>query len=367
MLYKAAPFYQLKGSPSAQVIIILGAKVYANGKMSPMMLDRVETALYLYSQGKADTILVSGDHGQVGYDEVNTIKDYLLENGVPGEHIFLDHAGFDTYDSLYRAQAIFQIKSAIIVTQEFHLPRAIYIGRALGLDVSGVIADRQPYQGIIYNQLREIPARLKSFVRVQLHSQPRYLGEPIPITGSSFESWDEPASNQDENVSAILQGARADISVTTEYDPSYYVGGYPPAGKGVCTDVIAKGLKNAGYDLKTLVDADIKKHPSEYGLDQQTIDPNIDYRRVANLLVFFKKYAQVLANDGDWQGGDIVIYEDSPLTSGMHIAVVSDKKTWYGVPLVIHNYGIGTVEDNLLHLWPAPIVGHFRYPKMKTL
>lgn len=175
---------------SKQTVLILGARVYNDGRMSDILKDRVLTALELYNTKKVEKFLVSGDHGRIGYDEVNTIKAYLLENGVKPEDIFLDHAGFDTYDSIYRAKEIFQVKSLIIVTQRFHLPRAVYIAKSLHVDAIGVIADRHIYIMENYNQLRESLARVKAFVDVTIHSKPKFLGKPIPITGDSKLSWD---------------------------------------------------------------------------------------------------------------------------------------------------------------------------------
>lgn len=183
-------YSDVKAVPQKQAILVLGAKVYSNGGLSSMLYDRAETAIDLYNQGKATRILVSGDHGRDDYDEVNTIKNYLLSKGIPAKVIFMDHAGFDTYDSMYRARDVFEVKSVIIVTQEFHLPRAIYVSRSLGLDTVGVVADKQPYAGIIYNQSREIIANIKAYVDVTLKVSPKFLGPKIPITGDSKKSWD---------------------------------------------------------------------------------------------------------------------------------------------------------------------------------
>lgn len=176
--------------PQAQAVIILGALVYKDGSLSPILKDRVLCAMELYDQGKVEKFLVSGDHGREYYDEVNAIKDYLLANGIPAEDIFLDHAGFDTYDSLYRARAIFQIDSLVIATQEFHLSRSVYIADSLGLQVSGLAADRQQYYGMVWNQSREVLSRFKAFINVMLIFPPKYLGDVIPITGDSSLSWD---------------------------------------------------------------------------------------------------------------------------------------------------------------------------------
>lgn len=173
-----------------QAVIVLGAKVYNDEILSQIYHDRIQTALELYRNGNTEKILISGDHGQKEYDEVNAAKDFLLGHGVPGDDIFLDHAGFDTYDSMYRARAVFDVKDAIIVTQAFHLPRAIYIARKLGIDVYGVSADKMLYSDAIWNNIRESLARVKAIIDVMLHSKPKYLGEMIPITGDGRLSWD---------------------------------------------------------------------------------------------------------------------------------------------------------------------------------
>lgn len=193
VLEKSKPyiFRSVSDAPTRSTVIVLGARVYPKGGLSPMLADRLSTALDLYRQGKAERFLVSGDHGTKGYDEVNAMKEYLLSQGVPPEDIFLDHAGFDTYDSMYRAHAIFQADSVIVVTQAFHLPRAVYLARALGLDAVGVPADRQAYAGILYNQTREILSRVKACMSVAFHAKPKFLGDTIPITGDALKSWDQ--------------------------------------------------------------------------------------------------------------------------------------------------------------------------------
>lgn len=176
--------------PAKQTGLILGAKVYNNGNMSDILLDRAQTTIELYQKKKIGKILISGDHGKENYDEVNTIKEYLLSQNIPAEDIFLDHAGFDTYDSIYRAKKIFQVNSLIIVTQEFHLPRALYISRKLNLEAIGIIADKHIYLRATKNEIREILARFKAFLNIIFHAQPKFLGETIPITGDSSLSWD---------------------------------------------------------------------------------------------------------------------------------------------------------------------------------
>lgn len=177
-------------APKAQAALVLGARVWQDGRMSAIFTDRAKVALQLYQEGKVEKILVSGDHGRKNYDEVNAAKEFFLENGVSGEDVFLDHAGFDTYDSLYRARDVFSAKSLIICTQDFHLPRAVYIGRKLGLEVYGLSADLQPYAGETRRNLREKIARAKAVVNVIFHSKPKFLGPVIPLAGESFASWD---------------------------------------------------------------------------------------------------------------------------------------------------------------------------------
>lgn len=182
--------YSIEDAPEKQVALVLGARVHEGGRLSDIFRDRVETAIHLYEFGKVRKILVSGDHGTAEYDEVNAAKDYLLSKGIRGEDIFLDHAGFDTYDSVYRARDIFQAESMIIVTQEYHLPRALYIADKLEVDAVGVRADLNAYRGQEGRDLREKFAVAKAWIDVTFGSKPRFLGEPIPISGDGFESWD---------------------------------------------------------------------------------------------------------------------------------------------------------------------------------
>jgi vancomycin permeability regulator SanA len=166
-------------------ILILGAHVYSNGMVSIMLKDRLLTGLELYHKGKAAKILVSGDHGKRNYDEVNTMKNFLIARGVKNEDIFMDHAGFSTYESLYRARDIFQAKKLIVVTQQYHLMRSLFIAHQLGLEAQGVSADKQNYGSVMvkYN-LREMAARNKDFLTAQIfRPKPKYLGEAIPVSG----------------------------------------------------------------------------------------------------------------------------------------------------------------------------------------
>lgn len=166
-------------------ILVLGAGVQGT-TLSHMLEDRVLTGIKLYELGSAPKLLMSGDHGQDDYDEVNAMKDYAKNKGVPSEDIFMDHAGFSTYESIYRARDIFQAKKIIIISQKYHLHRAIYVAEYLGLEAYGVDSQLRPYavDTNIYNTIREFLARNKEFIYVRLNPTPTYLGEAIPISGN---------------------------------------------------------------------------------------------------------------------------------------------------------------------------------------
>ena len=177
---------------TADCILVPGALVYGNDELSQVLQDRVDCAIKLYQAGKANKLLFSGDHGRTDYDEVNAMKDYAVSKGVPNEDIFLDHAGFSTYESLYRARDVFRVSSVIIVTQEFHISRALYIARQLGLDAEGVNSNPRLYGNETKDALRECLARVKDFFCVNVFlPQPKYLGEAIPISGSGLATHDK--------------------------------------------------------------------------------------------------------------------------------------------------------------------------------
>lgn len=164
-------------------IIVLGAGIWGD-KPSPMLEDRLKTAIDLYNKEISTKIIMSGDHGRNEYDEVNIMKDYAIESEIPSENIFMDHAGFSTYDSIYRAKKIFKANKVIIVTQKYHLYRALYIARSLGLEAYGVASDPRKYRGATYREIREILARNKDFVKTIFKPKPTYLGEEIPVSGN---------------------------------------------------------------------------------------------------------------------------------------------------------------------------------------
>ncbi len=163
-------------------ILVLGAGVRENGP-SPMLQDRIDTGVSLYHLGSSSKMIMSGDHGRVDYDEVNVMKDVAISSGVPSQDIFMDHAGFSTYESLYRAKEIFGVKKIVIVTQRYHLYRALYIARELGIEAYGVTADPRRYRGAVYREVREVLARNKDFAMCIIKPEPTYLGEVIPVSG----------------------------------------------------------------------------------------------------------------------------------------------------------------------------------------
>ena len=170
------------GLENTDCVLILGAGV-RNGSPTPMLRDRLITGISLYKSGAAPKIIMSGDHGREDYDEVNVMKSYAVENGVPDGDVFMDHAGFSTYDSVYRAKAVFEADNIIIVTQKYHLYRALYIAERLGVNAVGVSADLDDYSGQLKRDLREIAARDKDFFSCLFKPEPKYLGEKIPVRG----------------------------------------------------------------------------------------------------------------------------------------------------------------------------------------
>ena len=163
--------------------VILGAGV-RDGKPTPMLRDRLLTGIELYKSGAVKKLVMSGDHGSEDYDEVNIMKSFAMDSGVPDGDIFMDHAGFSTYDTIYRAREIFEADSIIIVSQKYHLYRALYIAERLGVKAVGVSADLNTYRGQTKRDLREILARDKDFFKCIIKPEPTYLGDKIPVSGN---------------------------------------------------------------------------------------------------------------------------------------------------------------------------------------
>ncbi len=177
--------------------IVLGAGV-RNGKPTPMLRDRLLTAIALYQNGAVGKLLMSGDHGTEDYNEVGIMKAFAMEHGVPDSDIFMDHAGFSTYETMYRANEIFEARRVIVVTQTYHLYRALYDAERLGLEAVGVSADLEAYRGQTARDLREILARDKDFLWCLFRPEPTYLGDKIPVNGDG-------SLTNDENVHEILE------------------------------------------------------------------------------------------------------------------------------------------------------------------
>lgn len=170
-------------SESHDCIIVLGAGL-RDGKPSPMLKDRLDKGISLYKAGAAPKLLMSGDHGRTDYNEVQVMKQYAIDAGVPSEDVFMDHARFSTYESMIRARDIFGVTSPIVVTQKYHLYRAVYIGKSLGIPCLGVATDDFAYGGQFYRSLRECLARCKDVLTTHLGTPPTYGGEQIPISGN---------------------------------------------------------------------------------------------------------------------------------------------------------------------------------------
>ena len=167
-------------------VLVLGAGVWGDSP-SHMLEERLNKGIEVYKTGCTDRLLMSGDHGRQDYDEVNVMKNFAVDSGAVSSHVFMDHAGFSTYESMYRARDVFQVKSVVIVTQKYHLYRAVYNARKLGLDAYGVCADGQYNYDIFvrsYNNSREALARCKDFIWCIFKPEPTYLGEAIPISAS---------------------------------------------------------------------------------------------------------------------------------------------------------------------------------------
>lgn len=164
-------------------ILVLGCKVQSDGTPSAMLEDRLRRSVELYHAGTAPKLLMSGDHGTMTYNEVQSMKQYAIDYNIASGNIFMDHAGFSTYESIYRARDIFQAKKIVIVTQEYHLYRALYIANALGIEAYGVSADYRNYSGQFSRDVREVLARNKDWLTSIFQPEPTYLGDAIPIFG----------------------------------------------------------------------------------------------------------------------------------------------------------------------------------------
>ncbi|MDE1924743.1 MAG: YdcF family protein [Patescibacteria group bacterium] len=187
--YETRPyiFNSITDVPTTQTALVLGASVTSTGALSPVLKERADEAVALYRAQKVSKILVTGDDAAVSYNEVDPVGRYLNAQGIPERDIFLDHAGFDTYSSMYRARDVFGVSSVIIVSQPFHLPRAVFIARELGLNAYGAAAGQGEL--FLFNDVREIPASIKAVYDLAALRVPKYLGEKYPIGGDGSATW----------------------------------------------------------------------------------------------------------------------------------------------------------------------------------
>ena len=173
--------YQAASVPNARAAIVFGAGLNADGTPTAVLRDRVKTAAQLYQNGKIEKILMSGDNRFIDYNEPGAMKAFAIQLGIPSDDIILDYAGRRTYDTCYRAKEIFLLSEAILVTQNFHLPRALFTCNSLGLKAWGVSADMRPYRDSGYWNIREIPASLIAFIQVYITQPEPVLGDQEPI------------------------------------------------------------------------------------------------------------------------------------------------------------------------------------------
>jgi SanA protein len=175
--------YSVEDAPTRRVAVVFGAGLWRDGRPTPVLRDRVATAASLYFAGKVEVLLMSGDNSRVNYNEPAAMRQFAIELGVPPEAITLDYAGRRTYDTCYRAREIFGLTDAILVTQSFHLPRALYTCNKLGVDAVGVPADRRDYRpfALFFWNLREAPASLVALWEVNVSRPQPVLGDPEPI------------------------------------------------------------------------------------------------------------------------------------------------------------------------------------------
>ncbi|MDO4545156.1 MAG: ElyC/SanA/YdcF family protein [Bacillota bacterium] len=171
-----------------QCILVLGASVNNDGTPSRMLKDRLDLAISLYHAGVAPKLLLSGDNGQVVYNEVNVMKNYAVNAGVPESDIFLDHAGFSTYESVYRSDYIFKVDSMVVVTQKYHMYRALYGCNRMDITALGATSDQKDYHGQDMREIREFLARDKDCIKWIFKPKPTFLGDAIPISGSGIST-----------------------------------------------------------------------------------------------------------------------------------------------------------------------------------
>ena len=185
-------YSEVNGIPHRATIMVLGAQIRGR-TLSPILRDRVNGGIALIQNGKGNKLLLSGDHGDIYYDEVNAMRLYVLANApeIPHEDIFMDHAGFNTWDSMYRARDVFEVKDLLIVTQQFHISRAVCMARSLGINAIGYGLPEKQFgnNSIQAWKIREYFARIKALYSIVFNIKPKYLGDKFPITGDGRDTW----------------------------------------------------------------------------------------------------------------------------------------------------------------------------------
>lgn len=166
---------------SADAIVVLGASVFADGTPSGILQDRLDDGIALYFAGVAPKLIMSGDNGTESYNEVRVMKQYAIAQGVPSEDIFCDHAGFSTYESMYRAKYVFGCQRIVVATQTYHLYRALWSAKSLGMQATGVPSDYHEYQKQLQYDIREVPARTKDFFKALFRVPSTYVGDAISL------------------------------------------------------------------------------------------------------------------------------------------------------------------------------------------
>jgi SanA protein len=179
--YEDQIYNRVSDVPQRPAAIVFGAGYWPSGRLSDALADRMDTAIELYFAGKVNKLLLTGDNRFVNYNEPGRMAEYARDKGIPPEDLILDYAGRRTYDSCYRAGDVFGLENAVLVTQAYHLPRALFTCDRLGMDAVGVVADRRPYIRGDWYRLREVPALTRAWLDLSLLKPLPVLGEPIPV------------------------------------------------------------------------------------------------------------------------------------------------------------------------------------------
>lgn len=268
---------ELKDYPADfDCIVILGAGLKNDGTPSPMLKERLDKGIELYEAGLSQKIIMSGDHEFPEHDEVNAMKTYAIEQGVPSKDIFMDHTGLSTYDSMYRTKDIFGAEKVFVVTQKYHLYRALYIGKSLDLEIVGVDAEKTKYNGTAYRESREFLARIKDFFKCVTKPESLYGGKAIPVNGDGNVTNDKDyitIENNLEKEKKIYISRKSDVKRIKDIVET---GKYK---KGTCEETPQYTIKiSTGDDYDVIVSGEkiiIRKKNREFTLE----DDDAEYMR----------------------------------------------------------------------------------------